>query len=154
MRYFIAHRGNISYRIPELENTKSYIDTAIENNYDVEIDIWSVNNKLYLGHDEPKDEVDLEFLYERHNKLWCHTKNIEALSELIFRGLHCFFHDKDLATLTSKKFIWTYPGEELTKNSISVLPETSYKMQDILGAAGICSDCISEYKYYYENNNK
>jgi len=46
----ISHRGNIDGKTL-LENQPSYIDDAIDLGYDVEIDIWYIGDKLYLGHD-------------------------------------------------------------------------------------------------------
>ena len=35
----ISHRGNINGKIEKFENNPNYIDTAIEQGYDVEIDL-------------------------------------------------------------------------------------------------------------------
>ena len=48
----ISHRGNIRGSIPEKENRPSYIDCALGNGYDVEIDINTVDGELWLGHDD------------------------------------------------------------------------------------------------------
>ena len=58
----ISHRGNVRGRVPGRENAPSYIDCALGNGYDVEIDVWYKNDKLYLGHDAPEHEVDLDYL--------------------------------------------------------------------------------------------
>ena len=57
---------------------------------------------------------------------------------------HYFWHQEDDYTITSRGFIWTYPGKKLFPNSICVLPEhANYK--DI-NCKGICSDFIDKYK--------
>ena len=56
----ISHRGNLNGPKLELENTKEYIDIAIENNFDVEIDLWNVKNEYFLGHDKADYKVSLE----------------------------------------------------------------------------------------------
>ena len=48
---FIAHRGNLSGKNLDLENNPKYIDAAINQNYDVEIDLRCNGNDLFLGHD-------------------------------------------------------------------------------------------------------
>ena len=47
----IAHRGNLHGPNPDKENSTDYINEAIESGYNVEIDVWFINNKWYLGHD-------------------------------------------------------------------------------------------------------
>ena len=53
----ISHRGNVRGPIPEKENRPSYIDCALGNGYDVEIDINTVNGELWLGHDKPQYKI-------------------------------------------------------------------------------------------------
>ena len=53
----ISHRGNIDGPQLDKENSPNYINEAIEAGYNVEIDIWFVNNKWYLGHDNPTYEI-------------------------------------------------------------------------------------------------
>lgn len=146
---YISHRGNISGRIPDKENTWSYILDAIKCGYSVEIDIWYKDNVLYLGHDEPHDIVDINNLIEYKDKLWIHCKNIDVLHFLNnYKELNIFFHDKDDCVLTSHNYIWTYPGKSLgprlINKSICVLPETVFKK--VLNCCGICSDIIEQYK--------
>jgi hypothetical protein len=47
----ISHRGNIDGVNQNFENQPNYIDDAIKAGYDVEVDIWYIGGKLYLGHD-------------------------------------------------------------------------------------------------------
>lgn len=141
----ISHRGNINGVDRLLENTTSYIMDAISLGYDVEIDLWYVDNKLYLGHDFAQYEISYEFINQ--SNLWIHCKNIEALEYLTDVG-NCnnfFYHQEDDVTLTSKGILWTYPGKKLTKHSIAVLPEFK-KFENINISYGICSDFIEKYK--------
>ena len=64
----ISHRGNIDGPQPDTENKPSRIQYAISQGYDVEVDFWFVDNKFYLGHDEPTFQVSLDFL--ENKKLW------------------------------------------------------------------------------------
>jgi len=142
----ISHRGNISGKDIENENRPSYIERAISFGYDVEIDIWLVNNKLYLGHDEPQYSLSIEWLNKWGNKLWIHCKDLSSLcwANQNIKEFNYFFHDTDLATLTSKKIIWAFPGNQPLKNSIAVLPEIFN--DDISECIGVCSDEIQKYK--------
>ena len=53
----IAHRGNLFGRIPERENSPEYIQEALAAGYDVEVDVWFEEGKLFLGHAKPQYEV-------------------------------------------------------------------------------------------------
>ncbi|AGE53449.1 hypothetical protein ATCVGM07011_198L [Acanthocystis turfacea Chlorella virus GM0701.1] len=146
---FIAHRGNVSG--PDVsENSPSHIDRAISLGYDAEIDVWIVDNTIYLGHDAPQYEIDEDFLEKRRNVIWCHAKNIHALQWLIGNNFNTFFHDIDDYTLTSKGVIWAYPGKELVKGSVCVMPEMAEdplyleKNKDIISA--VCSDYVELHK--------
>jgi len=131
---------------PEKENHPDYVMEAIRKDYIAEIDVWFEDGKWFLGHDSPKYEIDIHFLYSQARFLWCHAKNIKALRELSTRGLHCFWHQNDDVALTSQGYLWTYPGKELTLKSICVKPET-IENADLKKCAGICSDYIENYRF-------
>jgi len=142
----ISHRGNTKGRKIENENDPQYIYEALNLGFDCEIDVWFENDQFYLGHDEPKYKIKEEFLTQ--NQLWCHAKNLQALHSMLEnKNIHCFWHQSDDFTLTSKGYIWTYPNKELTKKSICMTNE--FKTNDEVSKCfGVCSDEISKYKNY------
>jgi hypothetical protein len=143
----ISHRGNINGPIPEAENNPKYIDDTIRLGYDVEIDMWWVNGKIYLGHDKPQYKINQKWLQDRRDKLWIHCKNIKAMvyfNSTLLNQYNYFWHQEDTLTLTSYKYIWAYPGNQPIKNSIAVMPEINN--DDISKCIGICSDYIEKYK--------
>lgn len=150
----IAHRGNINGPNPLEENKPEYIEKAIELGYDVEIDIryYPDIEGLYLGHDDPQCVVNWLWLSKYKENLWIHCKNIEALAEfsLESNGYNYFWHQEDDYTLTSKNYIWTYPGKTYKKNSVIVMPEWEKSINyDKLKASkcyAICSDYVGEIK--------
>jgi hypothetical protein len=138
----ISHRGNLFGPSPEKENSPHYIIEALQN-YHVEIDVW-FNKSFFLGHDQPTYPISLEFL--KNEKLWCHAKNIAALTEMLRNNIHCFWHQTDDVALTSQNYLWTFPGKPIaTHKAIAVMPET-VKNWDYSAAIGICSDYIGDYK--------
>jgi hypothetical protein len=143
---FISHRGNISGRDIENENLPSRIEECLSLGFDVEIDVWRVNGVFLLGHDAPEHRVPVSFL--QRERIWCHAKNIEALSVLVSDPkVHCFWHQEDDYTITSRGFVWVYPGKNLSDGSVCVMPERSdYSYEQLRSCAGICSDNIMEYK--------
>jgi len=145
--FFISHRGNLTGPNPMKENSVEYINNALSKSFDVEIDLWFMNNNFFLGHDEPKYEIDLNFL--KKPGLWIHAKNLECFYQLSNFDLNFFWHEEDKITITSKGFFWNYPGTLLSKKSICVLPEKSdIKEVDCLG---YCSDFIKDFHDRYNN---
>ena len=148
----ISHRGNINGKFESYENDPTYIDNAISKGYDVEVDVWFIDNLLYLGHDKPQYVVELKWFIDRIDKLWVHCKNVEAV--LYFKecddDMNYFWHEEDTLTLTSQNYLWVFPGKQPIKNSIAVMPEI-YN-DDISICLGICSDYLEKYKSIKVNN--
>ena len=140
--YLISHRGNLNGVESENENNPKYLKIAINKEFNVEVDVRFEKEKFYLGHDFSQYEVNKDFLLNEN--IWCHAKTHNALLALDKINAHYFWHQEDDYTITSKGFFWTFPGKELLKKSICVLPEkANYKKIDCLG---ICSDFIERYK--------
>ena len=145
----ISHRGNINGREPYSENNPDYILAALDKDYDVEIDVWYENERFFLGHDKPQYELPSNLLSNFYKKLWVHCKNIDALIQFkkeydLSKKLNYFWHEKDTLTLTSKNYIWAYPGKQPIMGSIAVLPEINN--DNLSKCSGICSDYIKTYK--------
>lgn len=145
---WISHRGNLDEPRPDLENTPEYIEFALWEGWDVEIDVWFVNNELHLGHDYPIVKMPEWYLDNSH--FWFHCKNVEALQ--YFRRLSrvkYFWHQTDDYALTSNKKLWTYPGKKLVTGAIAVLPEQGYD-GNLWDCHAICTDYVFKYKGDYE----
>ena len=123
LRKLIAHRGNIIGPNIDEENKPEYLIKTINKGFFVELDLWVVNNKLYLGHDNPQYIIDYSFLSE-------------------------YKDNSDECVLTSKGYIWTYPGKTLTDKSICVMPERTVNTDNLNICAGICTDYVLEYCLY------
>ena len=80
----IAHRGNINGPDPENENSPKYIESAIQQGYDVEIDL-RVGIGLQLGHDKSQYFIDSSWLNTFKDNLWIHCKDFAALTYLTER---------------------------------------------------------------------
>lgn len=148
---FIAHRGNVNGPIIDRENTEKYILEALSNGYDCEIDLWVIDNILYLGHDKPMYKTSKEFILNNKKHLWIHCKNHIALQYLIDTDTNYFYHDKDNYTITSKNIIWGNIDSNIINNMICVMPEkyrTNIDKQEIQKCIGICSDYITNYLNY------
>jgi hypothetical protein len=151
MARVIAHRGNIDGP-SKMENAPSHIDTAVNAGFDVEIDVWGVNGKLLLGHDEPKYSIRERSLSEILSVAWLHCKNLESILTIQekFPNANYFWHQSDDFTFTSKGYIWTYPGKELTSKSVLVLPELQEERFTKYDPYGVCTDYPFNYKKLFE----
>lgn len=146
---YISHRGNVNGRIEEAENKPDYIDDTIGMGFDVEVDVWYVDGNWWLGHDEPQYPIDFDWFDSRSTKLWVHCKNKEAVEYFLendFKSsdINWFWHENDTLTLTSFGYAWVYPGKQIIKGSVAVMPEIHN--DNVSQCIGICSDFIQKYK--------
>jgi len=139
MMKIISHRGNLFGSSKERENNFSAIKECFIFDFDVEVDVWYYKNNYYLGHDKPTTCITKEFLL--NEKLWCHAKNLDALKQMLEDKIHCFWHQNDDYTLTSRGYIWTYPGKEVSKNSVIVSNEKIKQP-----CFGVCTDYPIKFK--------
>lgn len=122
----ISHRGNVggpntAYaddgQLLE-ENHPDAIRARLKNLF-VEVDVHSINNKLWLGHDAPQFEAPEDIL-SNPNCIF-HAKNLDAIPHLAGRGTHWFWHETDKLTLTSRGLFWCYPGTFINHHNTILL---------------------------------
>lgn len=145
----IAHRGLTNGPDLLLQNNPDQVQLALSLGFDVEIDVWFIEGKYFLGHDTPDYEVKLAWLTTPN--LWIHCKNLPAFFHFNDKGstiYNYFWHETDAVVLTSKSKIWTYMGKPETQHqdSICVMPEITYSWNQIEYFVknelwgGICTD--------------
>ncbi len=136
----IAHRANTTGSNKETENSPLAIQNCLDLSYNVEIDVWYMKDDYFmLGHDAPTYLCPEHFLFDE--RIWCHAKNIETVSALKEKSVfNYFYHETDSITLTNRNYFWTYPGKTLTKNSIAVVPERGYDIENFNKCFAVCSD--------------
>lgn len=139
----ISHRAYVDGEDPNVENHPKAIQNLLDLGLHVEIDVWFINGKYLLGHDSPKYQIQKVFLEQEG--LWCHAKNKDALQQMINSNIHCFWHQTDNYTLTSKGFIWAYPGFETDgKNTVFLFPERYSKIK-FKSYDFICTDYVKKF---------
>ena len=139
----ISHRGNVDSINIKRENTKSYIQEAIDLGYDVEVDIRYTDGKFLFGHDIGQYYVELQWLLDRKHKLWVHCKDFEAISELINSEVRVFYHDKEAYRIISDKHIWAHNLNNVDdKCIIPLLSKDELMSWNPVDVYGICSDYI------------
>jgi hypothetical protein len=161
MMRIIAHRGLLDGPDPIKENYPDQIRHAIKEGYDVEIDLRVIDDECWLGHDEPQYKVSLDWLKRYDMHLWIHCKNLEAL-EFCFDHptLNYFAHDCDDYVVTSKGYVWAYPGKPGGKYTILVMPEYKGKLESIIEdynndsirIYGVCTDFAAKVRHETKRN--
>jgi hypothetical protein len=149
----ISHRGNIRGPIPDKENRPSYIDCAIGNGYDVEIDVNYVNGELWLGHDEPQYKVTHTWIQERSQYLWLHCKDFESAKECW--KYQAFCHSGDPFVYTSTAQIWLHGENDnlYTLDDMTIIPVISKQESISFNTKngvpfGVCTDYPAILKDY------
>ncbi len=150
-RVTISHRGNLEGPRQEKENHPDYIDDALLAGFEVEVDVWYLEDKFWLGHDAPQYQVKQSWLLNQ--KFWHHAKNMEALFQLNSmkpnHQINCFYHQVDDCTLTSQGYIWTFPRKlALSNQSVAVMPERVPEW-NLNGAYAVCTDHPREYRQIF-----
>lgn len=154
---YIAHRGNIRGPNIREENTPAYLEYAIRQGFDVEVDVRvdQSTGMCLLGHDGPTLTIDWNWLENYRSYLWVHCKDLSALNAFQQSDLHFnyFWHQEDDYTLTSHQIVWVYPGRTFSPRSVVVLPEWELgETREALRRAsqydcyGICSDYVDYIK--------
>jgi hypothetical protein len=143
----IAHRGNLDGPTPDLENSPRHIMHAIDSGFDVEVDVWVIDSKIYFGHDGPVyGPIEESMLEEMSDRLWIHCKNLDAL--IWFKDnkgkYKYFWHQSDDYTITSNGYFWTFPGMQYSKHSILV--SLGPKSPHYTVPHAICTDYPGSYR--------
>ena len=88
----ISHRGLIDGPDKEKENKLFQIYNAIWEGFDVEVDTWVIDGKVYFGHNYPEYLVTDKTINDISSSAWFHCKNFEAVNyfnetELTYFGI-------------------------------------------------------------------
>jgi hypothetical protein len=145
----ISHRGNIEHPKYNLENQPDYILEAIHKGYDVEIDVRTKDNELFLGHDTPDYKIDISWLNKYRDNIWIHAKTFESLEILLDKNnLRIFYHQKEDHTIINNcNLIWSHDIKAATQKSIiPLLGIEDIKNFKYKPVHGICTDYANDLK--------
>lgn len=145
-----SHRGNLDGTNISKENNPDHLLNVISQGFDVEVDIWRIDDKIYLGHDNPEYIVDERYIDTISPNSLFHAKNVDALNWLMDRQHHYFWHQRDEYTMSSKGIVIVYPGITPPQHgSIIALPE----IYDQNPYESNCSGIITDYPNRYHLSN-
>lgn len=152
---FISHRGNINKNDNYDSQLKRVWDLMTKTSYDVEIDVRKTKytNIIGLGHDKSQEFIAFHLLNIWKNRLWIHAKDIATFNFMMKHNFNTFIHDFDDCALTTKGYLWIYPGVTIEGDkSIAVLPE-EIKPKNLEKAYAICTDDILFWEREFNENN-
>lgn len=72
---YISYQGIYDGTNFQDANTPNQIGKALNSGFSVMVDVWRVDNKLYLGSDQPMIEVTEKYL--EGNRFWINARNSE-----------------------------------------------------------------------------
>ena len=146
----ISHRGNINGPVAEKENRPSYIDSAIQLGYDVEVDLRIIDNDFWLGHDEPQYKIELSWMRLRKDNIWFHCKDINSALVLakLDQGFQYFCHSQEPYVCTSHKYLWIHDltGKINDKCIIPLISKEDIEKYNNDIPYGICTDFVNFIK--------
>jgi len=140
----ISHRGNLTGPSAADENLFEYVCHAVAEGFDVEVDVWVEGPEIFFGHDGPITLISKHQLDSIAPYAWFHSKNPEAFEFLTVRGYHTFWHNSDNYTITSRGYVWAFPGYPVFSNAVAVMPELVPGFELSKKAFGICSDYVGD----------
>ena len=139
----ISNKGNIEGENLDLENTPDYIESTINQGYNVKIDLKYKNDKLYLGEITSDTEVEWSWLLKWSDYLWINCRDTKTLSFFLENGqkFNFFYNYLDLVTMTSKGFAWSVENPD-SKGTIVYDIDNDLNPIDVLG---VCSNWVSKW---------
>ena len=151
----ISHRGLLEGPSSDKENNPKNISSNIRK-YPLlinEIDVNLTSTGIFLGHDQLKYEINIDFLIEKKEFIIIHLKTIEINSskvlkdfKTLYQECHVFAHDQDPFAITNRGWIWSHPNRGIIPRTILVMPEkiipfnklNFHKELNVL--LGVCTD--------------
>jgi hypothetical protein len=140
----ISHLGNISGRVPDLENKLAYVQAALKAGWHVMVDVRYHSGGFYLPRAGGFDTVPPGFFSKQ--RVWSRAADPETLDALCNIGAHALTASDAPFTLTSAQFVWTLPGYPLSPRAIAAYPELGTPdWLDAYEPAGLCSNQPAAY---------
>ena len=151
---YISYRGIYDGQNYEDANTPNQIGKAFNNGFSVMVDAWRVDNKIYLGNDQPLTEVTPVYL--QGNRFWINARNADMQDWLSAQSskLYPNYFWYDMLTppayaTTSGGQLWTFGTVPVDNSSIVVLPEIDDRglLSTVkLRCYGVCSTYLTFIK--------
>ena len=151
---YISYQGIFEGQDYPDANTPNQIGKAFNAGYSCMVDVWRVDNQLYLGSYEPMIEVTEKYL--QGNRFWINARNIDMQNWIVTQPVknypHYFWSNQPEPTspvTVSSGQIWTPVTVATDPSTIIVLPEIQDRgmLSTIhLKCYGVCSTYLNFIK--------
>ena len=125
---YISYQGIYDGKDFESANTPNQIGNAFNNGYSCMVDVWRIDNKLYVGSEEAPIEVTDKYL--QGNRFWLNARNtdmvnwVAAQPRKLYPNYFSFSNDTESNDATASGGQIITPGTVPVSNlSIIFLPE-------------------------------
>lgn len=149
---YISYQGIFDGQDYQDSNTPSQISKALANGFSVMIDVWRVDNKLYVGNGQPLNEVTEKYI--QGNRIWINAQNDEMKEWIVTQPSRLYPNyfwfeastpPPPYATASNGKLIT--PGTvPINNDSVVFLPEISDRSlfsTTKLRCYGVCSTYLT-----------
>jgi hypothetical protein len=129
----ISNAGNL-FGLTDNANKPEHIEAAINQGFDVKVDLWLKDKKLYLGDFEPEYKLEIDFLEKHHHKLWLHCHDLDIIEK---------FHDLDPMGTNLNYFYLTCENLVRTSKWYNIM----WNAKPIKGCVFMNPERYSEYEF-------
>jgi len=154
---YISYQGIYDGNDYQDANTPKQINKALGKGYSCLVDVWRINNRLYLGNGQPVPQFEVSADYIKGPRFWINAKNEDMQTWISEQSLtvypNYFWFDAPTppppyATASNGKLIT--PGTvPINTNSVMFLPEINdrslYTMVKVK-SYGVCSGFLTLIK--------
>ena len=127
--YYISYQGIFDGSDYQSANTPGQISKALSAGFSCLIDVWRINNKLYVGNGQPLIEVTEKYI--QGPRFWINAKNVDMQNWLVTQPstLYPHYFHFDASTppppyaVVSNGKLMTPGTVPYNENSIVFLPE-------------------------------
>ena len=123
---YISYQGIFDGKNYEDANTPDQIGRSFNNGFSCMVDVWRIDNTLYVGSEQAPISVTDNYL--RGNRFWIKCANQETYDWFTTQSLihypNYFYQPNSMANVsTSSNKLWTPGTVPVNDTSIIVLPE-------------------------------
>ena len=123
---YISYQGIFDGKNYEDANTPDQIGTSFNNGFSCMVDVWRIDDTLYVGSEQAPISVTDSYL--RGNRFWIKCANQETYDWFTTQSLiqypNYFYQPNSMANVsTSSNKLWTPGTVPVNDTSIIVLPE-------------------------------
>jgi hypothetical protein len=125
---YIAYRGLFEGENQQTENTPNQVQKSLQNGFNAMVDIWRVDDILYLGTTQPLYEIDEKFIQTKRIWLSCRNQDmtdwISVQNPKTYGNYFIVPQPIPNYVTVSNGNLWTFQNKPINNSSIMAVPES------------------------------